>query len=142
MAIKKEPRGLRNCNPGNIRINGDLFKGELRPSRDSQFKTFISMGYGYRAMFKTLDTYIRRYRLDTVEKIIARWAPMNENNTSAYIRLVEKYSGIPRDKVVSTDDANGMCAIVAAMSRVENGVQASMPEVERGWRLFTNGGEE
>ena len=24
-------RGLRNNNPGNIRINGDLFQGEVRP---------------------------------------------------------------------------------------------------------------
>lgn len=26
------PRGLRNNNPGNIRINDDLFQGEIRPS--------------------------------------------------------------------------------------------------------------
>ena len=32
------PRGLRNNNPGNIRINDDLFQGEIRPSKDKSFK--------------------------------------------------------------------------------------------------------
>lgn len=37
--MKKElPRGLRNNNPGNIRINNDLFQGEIRPSKDKSFK--------------------------------------------------------------------------------------------------------
>ena len=50
-------RGLRNCNPGNIRQSRSKFKGEVRPSRDSAFKQFESMAYGYRAMFVLLDTY-------------------------------------------------------------------------------------
>ncbi|MBX9055585.1 structural protein P5, partial [Parabacteroides merdae] len=48
-------RGLRNNNPGNIRINGDLFQGEVRPSKDKSFKQFTTMAYGYRAMFKILS---------------------------------------------------------------------------------------
>ena len=49
------PRGLRNNNPGNIRINDDLFQGEIRPSKDKSFKQFTTMAYGYRAMFKILS---------------------------------------------------------------------------------------
>ena len=45
MAEKKLPRGLRNCNPGNIRINSDLFQGEIRPSKDKSFKQFETMAY-------------------------------------------------------------------------------------------------
>ena len=57
------PRGLRNNNPGNIRINGDLFQGEVRPSKDKSFKQFETMAYGYRAMFVILRNYIRNYKL-------------------------------------------------------------------------------
>lgn len=52
-------RGLRNNNPGNIRINNDLFQGEVRPSEDKSFKQFTTMAYGYRAMFKILSNYFK-----------------------------------------------------------------------------------
>ena len=56
------PRGLRNNNPGNIRINGDLFQGEVRPSKDKSFKQFTTLAYGYRAMFKILSNYFKNYK--------------------------------------------------------------------------------
>lgn len=52
-------RGLRNNNPGNIRINNDLFQGEVGPSEDKSFKQFTTMAYGYRAMFKILSNYFK-----------------------------------------------------------------------------------
>lgn len=67
------PRGLRNNNPGNIRINDDLFQGEIRPSKDKSFKQFTTMAYGYRAMFKILSNYFKNYKLDTIRKMITRW---------------------------------------------------------------------
>ena len=68
-------RGLRNNNPGNIRINNDLFQGEVRPSEDKSFKQFTTMAYGYRAMFKILSNFLKNYKLDTIRKMITRWAP-------------------------------------------------------------------
>ena len=88
-------RGLRNNNPGNIRINGDLFQGEVRPSKDKSFKQFTTMAYGYRAMFKILSNYFKNYKLDTIRKMIIRWAPQKENHTEAYIKAVSDYAGIP-----------------------------------------------
>lgn len=41
--MKKVTRGLRNNNPGNIRINTDVFQGEITPSKDKSFKQFRSM---------------------------------------------------------------------------------------------------
>lgn len=70
MAEKKLPRGLRNNNPGNIRINSDLFQGEVRPSKDKSFKQFETMAYGYRAVFRILSNYYRNYKLDTIRKMI------------------------------------------------------------------------
>ena len=130
------PRGLRNNNPGNIRINGDLFQGEVRPSKDKSFKQFETMAYGYRAMFVILRNYIRNYKLDTIRKMISRWAPPKENHTEAYVKAVSDYAGIPADDPINVNDREQMIRIVAGMSRVENGVEADMPDVITGWLLL------
>ena len=47
------------------------------------------MAYGYRAIFKILFNYYRNYKLDTIRKMITRWAPPEDNNhTEAYIKTV------------------------------------------------------
>ena len=130
------PRGLRNNNPGNIRINGDLFQGEVRPSKDKSFKQFETMAYGYRAMFVILRNYIRNYKLDTIRKMISRWAPPKENHTEEYVKAVSDYAGIPADDPINVNDREQMIRIVAGMSRVENGVEADMPDVITGWILL------
>ena len=130
------PRGLRNNNPGNIRINDDLFQGEIRPSKDKSFKQFTTMAYGYRAMFVILRNYIRNYKLDTIRKMISRWAPPKENHTEAYVKAVSDYAGIPADDPINVNDREQMIRIVAGMSRVENGVEADMPDVITGWILL------
>lgn len=124
----KLPRGIRNNNPGNIRINGDTFQGEVNPSQDESFKQFKTMAYGYRAMFIDLSTKLNR-GLNTIEKIINVWAPPNENDTEAYIEQVEKISGIPRKKIINKYSGDDYIEIVAAMSQVENGIKADMSEV-------------
>lgn len=129
------PRGLRNNNPGNIRRNSDVFQGEVNPSRDQQFKQFKTMAHGYRAMFKILSNYYRKYSLTTIRKIISRWAPENENNTAAYVSLVASYSGIRPDDLLSFDREQ-MIRIVAGMSKVENGREADMSDVIAGWSLL------
>ena len=88
-------RGLQNCNPGNIRQSKVRYKGEVRPSRDSAFKQFESLAWGYRAIFVLLDTYRIRYGLDTIRGMISRWAPPSENHTETYIRAVADAVGIP-----------------------------------------------
>lgn len=136
MAEKKLPRGLRNNNPGNIRINGDLFQGEIRPSKDESFKQFETMAYGYRAVFRILSNYRKNYGLDTIRKMIGRWAPENENDTDAYIKAVSDYAGIPADDPININDREQMIRIVAGMSKVENGREADMSYVIVGWNLL------
>ena len=102
---------------------------------DSAFVQFTSMAYGYRAAFVLLRTYRTKYGCNTIRKIINRWAPPKENNTEAYIRHVSEWSGIEPDKLIAGQDANAYIKIVAAMSRVENGVEANMEEVVQGWRM-------
>ena len=130
-------RGLRNCNPGNIRQSRSNFKGEVRPSRDSAFKQFESMAYGYRAMFVLLNSYHKRYGLTTIREMISRWAPPSENFTEGYIRFVSERSGIAADAEVDSRSERDMVPIVAAMSEIENGVKAAMNDVYEGWKLFS-----
>lgn len=130
-------RGLRNNNPGNIRQNSDNFLGEIKPSADPSFKQFESIEYGYRAMFVTLNTYQKRYGLSTIRAMISRWAPPKDNNdTEAYIRAVSSESGVPENSHITSTNKDVMVPIVAAMSRVENGVAANIVEVQKGWDLF------
>ena len=129
-------RGLTNCNPGNIRQSKTRYKGERRPSRDSEFKEFESVAYGYRAMFVLLDTYSRRYGLCTIRQMLNRYAPPKENFTEGYIRFVSAKTGIASDEIVNSRAARDMVPIVAAMSQIENGTPAVMVDVHRGWELF------
>ena len=91
-------RGIRNNNPLNIRHSADRWQGARKEQTDQSFVQFESMAYGYRAAWKTLDTYYKRLKERkkhfTVENIIARWAPPTENDTRAYIRQVLRLSGI------------------------------------------------
>lgn len=137
------PRGLRNCNPGNIilppeeRMDKDKFYGELRPSRDPKFRTFINNAYGYRAMHYTLRRY-KNQGINTMAQMINRWCPPSDkrNKTDVYIEHVEQWSGIGRDQIVDVSNMTIMCRLVAAMSRQENGVPADMNEVQDGWTLL------
>ena len=136
MEKKSMPRGLRNNNPLNIRISTDKFVGEVRPSQDKAFKQFDTMAHGYRAAFRVLRTYINNYKCDTIRKIISRWAPATENDTLAYVMTVSDRAGISPDAPILADNREMMIRIVAAMSFVENGREAVMSDVIRGWELL------
>lgn len=136
MEKKSMPRGLRNNNPLNIRISTDKFVGEVQPSQDKAFKQFDTMAHGYRAAFRVLLTYINNYKCDTIRKIISRWAPATENNTLAYVMTVSDRAGISPDAPISADNREMMVRIVAAMSYVENGVEADRVEVLDGWEAL------
>lgn len=129
-------RGLRNCNPGNIRQSSVRYEGEIQPSHDAEFKEFSSMEYGYRAMFVLLDSYRSKYGLCTIREMLNRYAPPTENFTEGYVRFVSTRTGIAPDEIVNTRTARDMIPIVSAMSQIENGIPANLSDVEEGWRLF------
>ena len=132
----KTPRGIRNCNPGNIRLTTDKWQG-LRPMQtDKEFFQFTEMKWGYRALVRTLQNYRRIHGCYTITDFITRWAPSSENNTLAYIKSVCFQLGVPSVYVPDVDDRDTMCALVAAISKHENGVDANMKEVQDGWDLL------
>lgn len=80
------PLGLRNNNPLNIRFSSrSNWIGQTGDNKG--FCVFDSLEHGFRAAFKLLTNYIKS-GYDTVPKIISRWAPQSENNTTAYIDFV------------------------------------------------------
>ena len=129
-------RGLRNSNPGNIRISSVVYRGEVQPSQDRAFKQFKTMAYGYRAMFVLLYTYRKKNGCDTLRQMINRYAPPVENDTDSYVKNVAKWAGIDADTPLDTTGEEVMVPVVSAMSRVENGKAAVAADVKAGWDLF------
>lgn len=83
------PRGIRNNNPGNIRFSKTTkWQGLADPPSDGSFCRFVRPEAGIRAMAVLLTNYNKKYGLNTVDGIIHRWAPPNENITSAYVTAV------------------------------------------------------
>ena len=137
------PRGIRNCNPLNIRISSEKWQGLRQKQTDKSFFQFESMAYGYRAAIKTMQTYIKNNydtdkdgKANELEDIIERWAPRKENDVESYISTVCKISGIARNKVIKKNDKSTIIAIIGAMSFVENGVKANYNDIEKGWNLL------
>ena len=130
-------RGLRNNNPLNIRRNNTCWQGMEKEQTDESFVQFKTMAYGYRAAWRTLHTYFYRFvsqkRAFTIANIIRRWAPPTENDTEAYIRTMERLTGIGRDEKLYTPvnvmSYPQLSELIAAMTIMENGIP--MTEVNR-----------
>ena len=97
-----ETRGIRNCNPGNIR-KGCNWKGLRLNQKDPDFCQFQSMKWGLRALCVTLRTYIRSHNRKNVSLIIQRWAPPEDhNNTVGYIDICATSIGAEISKTATT----------------------------------------
>ena len=108
------------CNPANIRLNSQSFVGELKPSSDRSFKQFKSMTYGVRALMRILLTYYNKYHCDTVAKIITRYAPSIENNTSAYISFVCKRMHTEPNTILRLNIKPDLFPLVEAICKYES----------------------
>lgn len=115
------PRGIRNNNPGNIRLSATRWKGQKLRQIDTAFVEFDTPVAGIRALMKLLLTYHLRYGLDSVESIINRYAPPEENATDHYIYSVCKALGVQRRDVIDVKDKKVLTALCKAIIRHENG---------------------
>lgn len=133
----KQPRGIRNCNPLNIRRTSDLWQGLTEEQTDDQFFRFRSMAWGYRAAFVIIRTYQLKMGQLCIESLIGRWAPAEDgNDTEIYIRQVCALTGLHRHQLIDIGNKQTMIILVAAMSRIENGTRANFSHVLEGWRLY------
>lgn len=121
-------RSVRNNNPGNLNA-GQPWQGLQPPDKmtpdqrtETRFAVFRAPEWGFRALCKVLLTYETMYGLNTIRKIISRWAPPSENNTTNYINRVVHYTGEPdADAVVNLRDGRILAAFAKAISEVEAG---------------------
>lgn len=117
----KQPRGIRNFNPGNIR-HGDPWQGLAAKQPDPDFCTFQSAVYGIRAIVRILINYQDKYGLRTIRQIIGRWAPPKENDTPAYVRAVATQTGRAANDQLDMQTYADLRPLVEAIIRHENGV--------------------
>ena len=126
------PRGLRNNNPLNIRHGKSQWQGLSKEQNDREFVCFMTMGMGYRAAWKILQTYYETFtkagKPFNLYNIIHRWAPPEDNNdTARYLHSVIKYTGkagmqrLPEPR--SEDGFMALQPIIIAMTCVENGIK-------------------
>lgn len=133
------PRGYRNNNPLNIDYNpANKWQGEIVPSTDSRFAQFQTMAYGYRASMVLIRNYVNKYGCDTLAKIINKWAPVSENNTSKYIQSVCNITGFNPNTYINPYSETQMTNLMYAMSIVENGrkVMPDTQAINEGWQLY------
>jgi hypothetical protein len=117
------PRGVRNENPGNIRLGRSDWRGSIARSTDPDFVQFEHAIYGIRALANLLRNYRAKYGLETVNGIISRYAPPNENETMAYVNRVAEYLGVEPDAKLDLDNREMLRRLIEAIIWHENGQQ-------------------
>ena len=112
-------------NPGNVRYN-PAFSGII--GNKNGFSVFRNDGYGYKAIYSILGTYLNSYGLNTISEIASRYAPTSENNTNLWIQTVSQVSGISPNQTISSMD---FYRIISGIVRIENGIQISPEEIQK-----------
>ena len=119
--MDKLPRGIRNKNPGNIKLGTD-WDGLAKEQTDPIFCIFDEAVMGIRALMRILLVYRFHHKKTTIDDIISRWAPPSENDTDAYIDFVCDKVGLnPMDEL--TNSIEDYLPLVKAIILMENGKQ-------------------
>lgn len=129
-------RGVRNSNPGNIRKSKDQWEGAI--GDDGTFVIFDSPESGVRALAKNLQSYGRQ-GYDSIEKIITRWAPPNENDTQAYIQSVASATGIPATQSIDLTNPDVLASLSEAIGYHETGSRYDPEVYQKGVARALNG---
>lgn len=137
---KSPTRCEKLFNPMSIRKSKTPWIGEVIPGEDEEFCQFESFVYGIRAGCLILRAYYHKYGLFTVRKIINRWAPPSENDTSSYQACVADDIGVGLDDSMNLSDINSLIALAKAIIRHEQGrVLPSEENVYEGTSFAVNG---
>lgn len=129
-------RGVRNSNPGNLRKSKDQWEGAI--GDDGEFVIFDSPESGVRALAKNLQSYGRQ-GYDSIEKIINRWAPPNENDTQSYIDSVVAATGIPATQSLDLTNPDVLTSLSEAISFHETGSRYDPEVYQQGVARALNG---
>lgn len=109
--------GIRNNNPGN-----------LRTGEGGTFGRYATPQEGLEALSRQLSLYYTGKSraaggrsLDTLQDIIATYAPSNENNTAAYIGDLSKRLGVQPGQRLNLSDPSVLGALMKGIVSHENG---------------------
>jgi len=137
---------LKNNNPGNIRsfikngkystpFVGESLPADIKPGKTAGFRIFVSLPYGYRALFKVLKGGYLDKGNNTIAKIFPIYAPASDNNVpTAYINSVEKMTGINKNTILTS--YADLIPIVRAITKVETGTTANETAIIEGFNLI------
>jgi len=126
-------RGIRNHNPGNVKDFGIPWDGMVTSESEKVFCVFQAPWYGIRAMAKIFLNYSRRHDLNTVYKIINRWAPSGDDNpTSDYADFVSSRMYVGPYQNINVRDFNTIETLVSAVIHFENGYNPYKWEIHTG----------
>lgn len=114
------PRGMLLHNPFNIRKTATNWRGEVQ-SPDKDFEQFQTLEDGIHAGLKIIVNYSKLHGLSTIAQYIQRWAPENENPTSAYTDFVAQRCGVDRNHQYNVLDAGLLCELAFAIIEFEQG---------------------
>jgi hypothetical protein len=119
----------RNNNPGNIRYRNTEFyrKLGLVGSADG-FAVFADEESGMRAIEALLRT--KNYNNKTIAGAIERYSPPSENDTYSYQRHVQKFTGLPIDKKMSSLTAEELRTLVKAIRHKEGWTVGTEQRIE------------
>ena len=118
---EKLPRGIRNKNPGNIKL-GTNWDGLAAEQTDPTFCIFDEAVMGIRALQRILLTYRFTHKKATIDEIIYRLAPPSENSTDKYVEFVCKKLDKKKD-VRLNNSMEDYLPLVKAIIQMENGMQ-------------------
>lgn len=116
---KQSPRGIRNNNPGNLNYAGQE-GSEKEGGPGGRFAVFTSMEQGISAMVTQLKLYQSR-GVDTIEKIISKYAPSSENDTAGYIKALSQSTGKDANEKLNLDDFKQLLPLLKGIISHENG---------------------
>ena len=105
---------------------------------DKAFVQFTTMAYGYRAAWKTLESYWKYFhslpKAFNVRNIIYRWAPPTENDTENYLRTVLMLTGLGGNENLAQPSRGTsyerLELLIRAMTTMECGIAYKEVDVE------------
>ncbi|WP_426575465.1 hypothetical protein ACP179_00980 (plasmid) [Xenorhabdus stockiae] len=123
-------RNFRNNNFGNLVYVGQ--KGarleEANAKGEQRFAKFDTPEEGMRALANQITSYangtskaVGYQKLNTVESIITKYAPKNENHTEGYIANLSKALGVNADQQLDLSNPDIMTKMIRAISTIEGG---------------------
>lgn len=112
---------VRNKNPFNVKRlgKGEKWAGQIGVDRQGH-AIFSSWEYGIRAAALTLRSYSHRYNIDTVEKLVDRFAQSQGKDRDTYISYIRRRLGVSQNEKI--DLITRLPSLLRIMARYESGV--------------------